>query len=96
MNKYSYISNIAVDRLYKDNMSCYVETFLNNASYLNDIIVLNFNSSFRFYIDFDSERELYIMHYINHIKNRETRSEFYYAWDLRMFINNMMAAFCIL
>jgi hypothetical protein len=96
MTTYPYISNNAVDRLYKDNMSCYVETFLNNASYLNKIMLLNFNSSFRFYIDFDSERELYVMHHINHLKNRETRNDFYYAWDLRIFVDKMMRAFCIL
>jgi len=96
METYTYISETAIDRLYKDNMKVYADSFMTNVKYLNEVVTLNFNDSFRFYIDFDNERELYVMHYINHLKNRETRSDFHYAWDLRIFINNMMSAFCIL
>lgn len=96
METNTYISETAVKRIYKDNMITYAESFINNIEHLNSVICLNFNDSFRFYIDFDMDREVYVMHYMNHLKNRETRSDFYYASDMKIFVDNMFKAFCIL
>ena len=96
METNTYISEVAMKRIYKDNMTTYAESFINNIEHLNEVIILNFNDSFRFYIEFDVLREVYVMHYINHLKNRETRSDFYYASDMRVFVENMLKAFCIL
>ena len=96
METNTYISDIAMKRIYKDNMITYAESFINNIEHLNKVMILNFNDSFRFYIEFDVLREVYVMHYMNHLKNRETRSDFYYASDMRVFVENMLKAFCIL
>ena len=96
METYTYISETAMRRIYKDNMITYAESFMNNIEHLNEVMILNFNDSFRFYIEFDVLREVYVMHYMNHLKNRETRSDFYYASDMRVFVENMLKAFCIL
>ena len=96
METNTYISEIALRRVYKDNMTFYAESFISNIDHLDKVMKRNFDQSLKFYIDFDVLKEVYVIHYINHEKNRETRGDFYYASDMKFFIENMLKAFCIL
>lgn len=84
----------AMKRLYYDNMESNADYFVDLATNLNSKLLHKNNVCM--HIDFDNDKEIYVLHYFNIKTKFQSRCDFYYAYDMKAHMKYMMIFDCVL